>query len=425
MVYSVVVAGALVVVGAQRERVLSGQRRPARHVWLLCSVLVVLLTASVLWTTGASESAAGRGDAVAPGSTHGGEEDQVLSRLPAWLDRFGAAGAVESLRSFDAVLLSGWVMASVLCLTVLAGSVYRLRRRRSEWQCTWLLGEPVLLTKDTGPAVVGLVRGGIALPAWVLTLEPAQQSLILEHERQHRIAGDPLLMFSGLSLVALLPWNPFLWLMVRRMRRAMELDCDRRVLRDDVSPTMYAKLLVEIGARTLRGPSALTALTDSVSDLEHRVMRIVEPVRHGRWSAGARTVLGGLLLVAACMAPRPVVRDGMPAADTPPMARGVVVTTDTARADAVADTDARRTSGVRVETGPLRRGGRGRPPAADTAGRDADAQSELLRVPGTQRTGVGAGPRRGGRAAGGAGAAAGPRARRIQLDTLPTAGTRP
>jgi len=358
MLYSVVVAGVLVMVAVQRERVQSGLGRPVRHVWLLCAMLTLLLTSSVLWP--ALEAG---GDAVVAVGADGEDrlsEERVWMQ---WLARIEGSAAAGPLRSLDVVLVVGWVVSSMLCVVVLAGSLQRLNRRRAGWRRSWVQGEPVLLTDGMGPVVVGIVHGEIALPEWVLGLEPGEQSLIIEHERQHRIAGDPLLMFAGLSTAALLPWNPFVWIMVRRLRRGMEIDCDRRVLREVESPAVYAKLLVEIGSRALHGPHPVMALTDSLSDLEHRVARIVDPLRHGRWSAGARTVLGGALLLAACFAPRPAVRHASSDASTiVPQVTDRSASADTVRTEGTVDGAGRRAPGSGVRVGALQGGGRGGSP---------------------------------------------------------------
>ena len=52
----------------------------------------------------------------------------------------------------------------------------------------------------------------------------------MAHERSHLDAGDPRLIALAVTLLVLMPWNPLLWWQFRRLRRAIEVDCDTRVL---------------------------------------------------------------------------------------------------------------------------------------------------------------------------------------------------
>ena len=109
----------------------------------------------------------------------------------------------------------------------------------------------MLLSDDVGPAVVGLRHGEIVMPRWALQIDVALRRLLLLHEREHLHAGDPRLLFAGLAAIVCAPWNPFVWIQFLRLRLAVEIDCDARVLRASGDARGYGSQLREAleGAR--------------------------------------------------------------------------------------------------------------------------------------------------------------------------------
>ena len=80
----------------------------------------------------------------------------------------------------------------------------------------------------------GWWRPRIVFPDWLIAAPVATQTFALEHERQHLAVRDPQVLAGATLLFALVPWNlPLLW-MLRRLRFAMEVDCDARVVRAGV-----------------------------------------------------------------------------------------------------------------------------------------------------------------------------------------------
>ena len=72
-------------------------------------------------------------------------------------------------------------------------------------------------------------------------LEPAARATILRHEQEHARARDHLtLLYAGLVLQQLFPWNPAIWWMCRRLRAAVELDCDQRSSHREFAPPTTA-----------------------------------------------------------------------------------------------------------------------------------------------------------------------------------------
>jgi hypothetical protein len=191
-------------------------------------------------------------------------------------------------------------------LLVLCGTLLRLRRARLAWRSHRIADVHVLISHDAGPALVGLLRPAIVVPSWLLAESPERQQLVVQHEDEHRRAGDHALLAFACTAVCLMPWNIALWWLLLRTRLAVELDCDARVLRRGVQPRSYGSLLLEIAGRTRGRPFGAPALTDSRTHLERRLIAMTDDMRTpGR----VRTVAAGLaalvLVAAACAADLP------------------------------------------------------------------------------------------------------------------------
>jgi hypothetical protein len=167
-------------------------------------------------------------------------------------------------------------------------------------------GRPVWVSTDTGPAVVGFLRTRIVLPEWVLVGRPANREIVLAHEEEHVRAGDPRLLLGALLVSVALPWNLGVWWMWRSLRRAVEIDCDLRVLARGVDPRAYSRLLVEVTERGTAHRLTVAALSESSSFLERRVRLMLDAHSRGWWPrAVAASALAGLAIVAACRMEQP------------------------------------------------------------------------------------------------------------------------
>ena len=150
------------------------------------------------------------------------------------------------LQRMDTPLLLLWVAASIAAALMLTGGIFRTRNRRRGWADDRVDDTDVLVSDDFGPALVGLARPVIVLPRWALELPAPERGLIIAHEAEHRATRDTQLLASGVFAALLMPWNlPILW-HLRRLRRAVEMDCDARVLRRGVSPIAYGELLLRL-----------------------------------------------------------------------------------------------------------------------------------------------------------------------------------
>lgn len=297
MAYALLVSTLVCLSATVVEHALRLYRLPGRWTWAAAIVLVLAIPlgadlvpipradVGALWTlpeisTGTDAAIAGSADKVAP-----------ISRLRLDLDDW---------------LLLGWIVGSAFLAVRFGVSYVRLRRARRTWAPMEIDGGEILLSGRIGPAVVGFLGGAIAMPDWALALGAEERALILRHEREHLRAGDHRLALLSLAACVLAPWNLLLWWARRRLRLALELDCDGRVLAAGGRPDRYGSLLLAVGGRGSAPRLAPAAFSESARDLERRVRAMLAPparFRGGR--AVAASLLGVLLLALACGAPRP------------------------------------------------------------------------------------------------------------------------
>ena len=171
----------------------------------------------------------------------------------------------------DGPLIAVWGAMTVGLLSLLTWSALRLGGERRDWRRVSVGGATAWLSGDVGPAVVGIRAASIVMPAWVLELEHDVQRLISLREEDHLRAGALPLMFGGLLLVLIVPWNLALWWQLRRLRLAVEADCDDRVLRRGVDVLAYSSLLLEVGGRSARHHLPALAFIKKTSTLARRI----------------------------------------------------------------------------------------------------------------------------------------------------------
>ncbi len=281
------------------ERFVSGRKRATR--WLWSAALGAMVVVTVLPASRVADSDTRTDSAPAASIPPAGVQSQAAPESRP----FPPAGMTTAPRAVtsDVVVLGVWITLSALGLLILAGSAFRIARMQRGWRPAEIAGVPVMLSHDVGPAIVGLFHHGVVMPAWVEALPPVQQLLIVTHEREHLRAGDPLLLWSATFLVVLFPWNLAMWLALRGLRHAIEIDCDARVLKSQPDTREYCSLLLDVGERTLAGVAPLAALAEPSTLLERRV-----DVMTSRLGTSAKSALalaaGVALLVVGCVAPR-------------------------------------------------------------------------------------------------------------------------
>jgi hypothetical protein len=198
-----------------------------------------------------------------------------------------------------------WRMASMaLALVILASGVH-LSWRRRRWELSHMTGMAVYISEDSGPAVVGFLRPHIVLPRWLTKSSTDEQELVIAHERSHLDAHDTQLLTIAVCLLACMPWNPMLWWQLRRLRLAIEIDCDARVLSLGYPVARYSEALIAVGERQSVSYAMTMASYGSKSFLEQRIHTMLrKKTRHAWVSALALGCLGvGLAVCAAEVAP--------------------------------------------------------------------------------------------------------------------------
>ncbi len=333
MIYSVGVGVPLAAAAWLLERALLALGRPVRWVWVAALGAAMGVPA---WAVGSGVRTSFPIPSVreAAGSVMNDPGQAILSSVFAsalggfaalrdWAG--GSAGSaisriVEGLPFLsgipDRVALFLWMSGSLsLLLVAILGSL-RLSRTSRSWPRTRIEEEDVRISPTLGPAVVGFAHPEIVLPLWLLESTQDRLKLILLHEREHIRGRDTLLLALGVAGSAAIFWNPIGWWVLGRLRGAVELDCDRRVLRTGVSRREYGRLLLDVGAGSRSVPLPIAALAEPTSLLERRLNRMKTSMVRGRLlpSMGA-AILALLLVVVACETPTPTLVEERPLAE--------------------------------------------------------------------------------------------------------------
>ena len=216
-------------------------------------------------------------------------------------------GLWAQIQSYDRVINRIWLYSSALLIVwalANAGRVWHLvtvsRRRQGERGAPTVVdGVQVVITDSLGPATVGLWRARVLVPRWVLALPGAQRRYVLRHEEEHRSANDArLLLIASLTLI-LMPWNLALWWQLRRLRLAVEMDCDTRVVSALGDPTAYGGLLLKVAEAANPGPRLQPAFLGGMGSLERRLTALLAPtpLRHIQQFLVPAMAIGLLFLV--------------------------------------------------------------------------------------------------------------------------------
>lgn len=318
MVYCLGVSGLLAFAANACERGLRGRGMPIRWVWISAIAGSLLLPVWGLATSFGADAKPPVARTVPQTVTPApvpvsqrasgiGTAPVTIQNEPALLERTIAA-ASPVLKALSPGLLVAWVAGSLWMGALLLGGWLRLRTERSGWQHVRVSGRGVMISDRTGPAVVGFVRPGIVLPRWFLKLEKERRELVLLHEEEHLRAHDErLLFFARLALISM-PCNVALWYQVQRLRLAVEIDCDARVLRVHPDAREYGDLLLDVGRRVNSGSlQQIAALSEPVSFLARRVDAMMVVRRQSRTAASLALAMAAVVVTIACYTPRPPV----------------------------------------------------------------------------------------------------------------------
>lgn len=221
--------------------------------------------------------------------------------------RAGAAGR-ELSPTASRLLLALWPVTTGGLSLVLLLSYRRQRALLRRSSPRTMAGAVVHVSANTGPAVIGAAEPAIVVPHWLLDRTEEEQRLVVAHEAAHIAALDPQLLLAGCAAVALMPWNPAAWFVLARLRLAIELDCDARVLAHGTDTRRYGQLLIELSAAAPHPaiPLGAPAFSYRPSHLERRLRTMT--ARPARFLAARRLsalLVGSAALLAACGAELP------------------------------------------------------------------------------------------------------------------------
>jgi beta-lactamase regulating signal transducer with metallopeptidase domain len=290
MIYSIVFGALCALAAHALENAARAVGTPSRWIWLSA------MLATVATSTIATFKYVGYANTLIPrrqGAT--------------WLDRpvGNYIRYYDSLSRWDPILSPLLWISSALVAAVFAIAILRLIQRRRAWLRTSVDGHSVLVSEAEGPAIIGFIRSVIVVPKWALAESERVRSLIMAHELEHQRARDHLLSALAILVTIVQPWNPAVWWLSRRLRLALEVDCDSRVLRRGPDRRTYGLLLLEAGSRAAGCRLAMPAFSSPLSSLEERLRVITAERRSGRMRAARLALVGGILIATAAFVPEP------------------------------------------------------------------------------------------------------------------------
>ena len=167
---------------------------------------------------------------------------------------------------------------------------------------------PALAIAPSGtmPAVAGVLRATVLLPADAMHWSAERLRVVLLHECAHVQRRDGVLQLVASVATASYWWHPLTWLAAKRTVRERELACDDLVLAKGTPGPAYAQHLVDI-ARSVdpsRRHAAAALAMARPSELEGRLIALLE--NRPRQTRPTRALTLGVLVAGlgvACLAP--------------------------------------------------------------------------------------------------------------------------
>ncbi|HEY6926420.1 MAG TPA: M56 family metallopeptidase [Steroidobacteraceae bacterium] len=296
MFYVVVITLLLSGAALAGEHAARVRRRPSRWIWaatIVASLVIPTLIASVSIQVP---------NLVAPTVSRKAVPLRNLTSIQVvpltWVQEH--TGKVAAVHSENRVLQRTWIAVSVALLVGLVLNGVQLIWHKRRWRVDTVAGVSVYIGREVGPAVVGLLRPRIVVPDWLLEASPSCQAMVLTHEQSHLEAHDPQLLTVALFLLVLMPWNVPLWWQLHRLRYAIEVDCDARVLKAGVDTGQYGETLIDVSQRPSGYIGSVAAMSESRSFLEERITIMVRDP--AKWGSLIAVMFGGLSLALMAVA---------------------------------------------------------------------------------------------------------------------------
>lgn len=302
MLYAVLVGVPILLAAFAASRALRRYGHPERNVWLGALVLALVLPLAFLTFP--------RTEAVTLGTVQGAQPDTGMTEVGEigvlGLTEFVVVGPEPGGLPIGPFLILAWLLASLALALEWVVAAKRLAKMGVSWRPGTVDGIQIWQTIDLGPAVSGVIRPRILMPEWMMSMPKDQRTLVLLHEQEHIRARDPVVMAGARIARILAPWNPVVWVLASRLRLALELDCDRRVLRRRPDIGIYGDTLLRVSARDAKPLIAAAAFTESHVPLKKRILAMTTPPRTASVLGITTAVaLAVLLVMASCEVPIP------------------------------------------------------------------------------------------------------------------------
>jgi hypothetical protein len=287
MAYCVLISACVFAVAGVVDRLQRARGQGTRGVWVVALLVCAALSIAVALRPRPAVPAAPAGNLVVRGAA---PTDTVV------------ASPVDA----DDVVLLLWFIASASTFGLLAIGFAQLNASRRRARRAMLSGREVAITESIGRGAVAFGEPKILVPRWAIELAPAGIDLLIAHEDEHVRSHDAVVALVATLPVVLMPWNPALWWGVRRLRTAMEVDCDARVLRRGHNVKQYGELLLQIAGRgRTAGLPVLLPFFNSTHQLQHRILAMTSSHTLSRGKTALLVVAGASAIIVACETRRP------------------------------------------------------------------------------------------------------------------------
>ncbi len=237
------------------------------------------------------------------------------------------------IRAWPSLSILGilWILGTLFVLARLAFGTWRVGRLAKQGYRVadgeWLalaqrlanrLGITRPLTLLRGESLAVPVTWGVVYPAVLLPPDSdewpeARRRFVLVHEMAHVKRFDALTQLLAQFAIAILWFDPLIWLAAHRMRVEREHACDDYVLRDGTAPSLYAGELLEM-VQSIGSPKhesaapAFAALAMARrSEFEGRMLAILDP-KQERHTLGRRSTIAASVALALLVIPLAALR---------------------------------------------------------------------------------------------------------------------